>query len=142
MPSFPRLCDRMLHSRPGIPITFMVFDVLASEGETNLELPYWQRRRLLDELDLAGPHWQTPETFAEGCVLFEAVCAAGLEGIVAKRLSQPYRPGERLWMKVKNRDYWRYPLELEAARNRRRTGPAFATALTLSVLEPCGSRPL
>jgi len=39
----------------------------------------------------------------------------GLEGVVAKRLRSPYRSGERGWMKVKNRDYWRYPLEVEAA---------------------------
>jgi len=48
------------------------------------------------------------------------VCEQGLEGVVAKRRSEPYRPGERTWVKIKNRDYWRYPLELEAARERRR----------------------
>jgi bifunctional non-homologous end joining protein LigD len=57
LPSFPRLCERMLHGRPGIPVTLMVFDVLATEGEPNVDLPYWQRRRLLDGLDLAGPCW-------------------------------------------------------------------------------------
>ena len=33
------------------------------------------------------------------------------EGVVAKKLWQRYRPGERLWIKVKNREYWRWPLE-------------------------------
>ena len=47
--------------------------------------------------------------------------------VVAKKLSQRYRPGERLWVKVKNRDYWRYPVEQEAARNRRRTPSMFGT---------------
>ena len=51
----------------------------------------------------------------------------GLEGVVAKKLGQRYRPGERSWIKVKNRDYWRYPLELEAARKRRSTPSMFAT---------------
>jgi len=51
----------------------------------------------------------------------------GLEGIVAKKLGQRYRPSERQWVKVKNHDYWRYPLELEAARNRRRKSSMFAT---------------
>jgi ATP-dependent DNA ligase len=38
----------------------------------------------------------------------------GLEGVVAKRRSQRYRPGERVWIKTKNKDYWRYGEELES----------------------------
>jgi ATP-dependent DNA ligase len=38
----------------------------------------------------------------------------GLEGVVAKRLRSIYRPGQRgSWVKVKNRDYWRFELERE-----------------------------
>lgn len=33
--------------------------------------------------------------------------------------SIPYRPGERGWVKTKNR-YWRYELERESAINKRR----------------------
>lgn len=42
-----------------------------------------------------------------------------LEGIVAKRRSGRYRPGERGWVKIKS-DYWRYELERESAINRKR----------------------
>ena len=35
--------------------------------------------------------------------------------MVAKRLNEPYRPGERAWIKTKNRDYWRWELEREGA---------------------------
>jgi hypothetical protein len=42
-----------------------------------------------------------------GCARFDAVCRDGLEGIVAKRLRDPYKPGERAWVKIKNPDYWR-----------------------------------
>jgi ATP-dependent DNA ligase len=52
--------------------------------------------------------------------LFEAVCAHELEGVVAKRLNAVYRPGERGWIKTKNRNYWRYELERESAINRPR----------------------
>jgi ATP-dependent DNA ligase len=38
-----------------------------------------------------------------------------LEG-VAKRRSALYRPGERGWIKVKNRDHWRYAEEVESLR--------------------------
>jgi ATP-dependent DNA ligase len=42
----------------------------------------------------------------------------GLEGIVAKSRKGAYRPGERDWLKVKNRAYWRFGEELELARSR------------------------
>ena len=35
--------------------------------------------------------------------MFEAVCKLGLEGIVSKKLSAPYRSGpSKAWIKVKN----------------------------------------
>jgi ATP-dependent DNA ligase len=59
--------------------------------------------------------------FENGERLFRTVCELGLEGVVAKGLWQRYKPGERGWVKVKNRDYWRFPLERESAiRSRRR----------------------
>ena len=39
-----------------------------------------------------------------GCELFELMVANDLEGIVAKRLADPYAPRVR-WLKIKNRDY-------------------------------------
>jgi bifunctional non-homologous end joining protein LigD len=113
LPSFPHLCERMLHGKTGIPVTYMIFDLLEESGRSWMHRPYWQRRRRLDKLGLSGPHWQTSEAFDDGEALFESVRLAKLEGVVAKKLSQPYRPGERLWVKVKNRDYWRFPLERE-----------------------------
>jgi ATP-dependent DNA ligase len=54
------------------------------------------------------------ETFDDGQALFTAVCEQGMEGVVAKRRSQSYRPGERAWVKTKNKAYWRYGEELES----------------------------
>lgn len=57
--------------------------------------------------------------------LWEAVCEHELEGVVCKRLIEPYLCGERSWVKVKNRNYWRYELEREHAfsvRGRRPVG--------------------
>jgi ATP-dependent DNA ligase len=42
-----------------------------------------------------------------------------LEGLVAKPLGSVYKPGERGWLKVKNRAYWKYALEREAIMERR-----------------------
>jgi ATP-dependent DNA ligase len=39
---------------------------------------------------------------------------------VAKRLADPYRPGERGWIKIKNRAYWRFGKERELARPRQK----------------------
>ena len=39
----------------------------------------------------------------DGAALFAAVCDRGLEGVVAKRERDTYRPGERGWVKTKNR---------------------------------------
>jgi ATP-dependent DNA ligase len=35
--------------------------------------------------------------------------------LVAKRLNESYKPGERAWVKTKNRDYWWYELERKGA---------------------------
>jgi ATP-dependent DNA ligase len=40
----------------------------------------------------------------EGSLLFQKVCELDLEGIVAKRMSDPYGPDTK-WFKVLNRSY-------------------------------------
>src|SRR5919201_5533447 len=61
-----------------------------------------------------GPAWRTPEAFDDGEALLAATSAHGLEGVVAKRRHEPYRPGERVWVKVKHRHYWRFGRERQA----------------------------
>jgi bifunctional non-homologous end joining protein LigD len=44
-------------------------------------------------------------TDEDGATIFQQACRMGLEGIVSKRLSAPYRSGRsRDWIKVKNPD--------------------------------------
>jgi bifunctional non-homologous end joining protein LigD len=119
-PSFPRLSNRILHGHDGVAVTYIVFDVLACDGESTMALPYSERRAILERLGPKGAGWCTPEVFDDGERLFAAVVQQQLEGIVGKRLLRLYRPGEREWLKVKNRDYWRFGQELELARSRRR----------------------
>jgi bifunctional non-homologous end joining protein LigD len=114
-PDFPLLCERMLMRRAGIAVTYMVFDLLSIEGQDLTLAPYSERRTHLEALSLDGVHWQTPETFEDGGALFDAVCEHELEGVVAKRRNGRYRPGQRDWVKTKNRNYWRYELERESA---------------------------
>jgi ATP-dependent DNA ligase len=61
-----------------------------------------------------GPGWATNEAFDDGEALYAAVCEHGLEGVVAKRLRDPYVPGSRYWTKRKNPNYWRRDAEIEA----------------------------
>ncbi|HET9641904.1 MAG TPA: hypothetical protein VFP68_00750 [Burkholderiaceae bacterium] len=119
-PDFPLLCERMLMRRPGIAVTYMVFDLLSVNREDLTRAPYSERRARLEALDLNGVLWQTPETFDDGTALFEAVCAHELKGVVAKRRSGSYRPNQRSWVKTKNRSYWRWEMEHESAINRSR----------------------
>ena len=44
--------------------------------------------------------------------------------MVAKRLYERYLPGERAWVKVENREYWRWELEREGAMQNRRLDTA------------------
>jgi bifunctional non-homologous end joining protein LigD len=110
LPSFPLLSRRLLTRDTSAAVVLMVFDVLRVEDEDAMCLPYGERRKLLEALDLQGPHWQTPPAFDDGEALLEATGRYGLEGIVAKRRSERYRPGERGWIKVKHRHYWRFGL--------------------------------
>jgi bifunctional non-homologous end joining protein LigD len=115
-PHFPLVCDRLLHGDTRIPLMLVIFDVRVIDGAPVIAKPYRERRALLDNLDLDRGPWFIAETFDDGEALFAAVCEHELEGVVAKRRSQRYRPGERAWIKTKNRAYWRYGEELESLR--------------------------
>ncbi|CAM2783363.1 non-homologous end-joining DNA ligase [Saccharomonospora xinjiangensis] len=85
------------------PVTYLVFDLLHLDGRSCLGLPYRLRRRLLERLDISGEHWQVPPSFTGGGdAVVEAAAEQGLEGVIAKRLDAPYRPGERSrsWVKI------------------------------------------
>ena len=112
-PSFERLQQRMHASSPNVirrlaseaPVSYMIFDLLYLDGHTTIALPYRERRALLEGLELKGPAWQTPAYHAgEGRELLAAAAEQRLEGVVAKRLDSPYRPGKRTgeWLKIKN----------------------------------------
>ena len=117
-PDFDAIGRRMLHGDNAIDVTYVVFDVLACEGLPTTANPYEQRRALLEELHVDGPCVQTIATFEDGDALFRVMCDRGLEGVVAKRLRDPYRPGERLWVKTKNRATARFADETAGVRGR------------------------
>jgi bifunctional non-homologous end joining protein LigD len=87
------------------PVTYLVFDLLAADGESLLGRPYAERRERLDALGVDGHRWMsTPWFRGGGADVLAASQENGLEGVVAKRLASGYRPGARApeWRKVKN----------------------------------------
>jgi bifunctional non-homologous end joining protein LigD len=75
-------------------VTYLISDVLWLEGHDATDRPYAERRQVLESLGLAGPAWQVPASHTgDGPALLEAAAAQGLPGVVAKRLTSPYRPG-------------------------------------------------
>ncbi|MDQ1651351.1 MAG: bifunctional non-ous end joining protein LigD [Cryptosporangiaceae bacterium] len=111
--SFGALQPRMHQANPAairrlttqIPVTYLIFDLLHLDGEPTLALPYTERRALLESLELSGPRWGTPPYFAgHGQRALDTSKAQGLEGVLAKLLTSPYRPGRRSseWIKVKH----------------------------------------
>ncbi|HEY5987690.1 MAG TPA: non-homologous end-joining DNA ligase [Streptosporangiaceae bacterium] len=88
------------------PVTYLAFDLLQLDGQPLLDLPYRERRALLETLDLHGSRWQTPPSFTEEAAANVLAVSRqhGLEGIVAKRLESRYEPGKRTgsWRKIKN----------------------------------------
>jgi bifunctional non-homologous end joining protein LigD len=92
-------------------VMYFVFDVLAVEGLSTTAQPYSERRALLEELVAQNERVQLVATFEDGEALFAAVCERGLEGVVAKRLCDPYRAEERVWVKTKNRATARFAEE-------------------------------
>jgi len=89
-----------------IPASFVAWDLLAEGDENLLAQPLVERRRRL-EAALAGarpPVYLTPATRDRALALewFQHFEGAGLDGVVAKRLDEPYRPGQRTMVKVKH----------------------------------------
>lgn len=88
------------------PVQFLAFDVLQLDGASLLRQPYTVRRQMLEGLGLSGSKMAVPPAQAsDGGAVLAASQELGLEGVVAKRLTSPYLPGERSphWVKVRNR---------------------------------------
>lgn len=115
LPDFRTLAERMHVRSPTtaarlvrrLPATYMVFDVLRIDGRDLVGLPLDQRRALLAELAEGGSlgGWQVPPAYDDGEMLLHATREQGLEGIVSKRRTSLYRPGERSkeWLKFAHR---------------------------------------
>jgi hypothetical protein len=83
------------------------FGLLALNGEDLRPLPLSERKAKLEKLLARSPVGIVfnEHIGEDGATVFRHACVRGLEGIVSKRLTAPYRSGpSRDWIKVKNPD--------------------------------------
>jgi bifunctional non-homologous end joining protein LigD len=112
-PDFQRLARRIHAMRPtdvryaalAVPVTYLVFDILAL-GERDLRpLPLSTRRELLSNLvPKRGTIRLLDAVEGRGDMLFEFCRQNGLEGVVGKCMDAPYREGPQRysdWVKFK-----------------------------------------
>ena len=96
--------------RREVPVAYVVFDILALDGDLLIDEPLERRRELLDGLLMQSEHIGTsPSGVLNGAPAaeinehFEAARARGNEGLMLKRADAPYLPGRRgkWWLKLK-----------------------------------------
>lgn len=105
-PSFQLLQN--YDSRTRLPIQFQVFDILSLKGKDLTNLPLLERKSILKEFLVESAvvrfcdHVET-----EGALFFEQIIRMDLEGMIAKKASSRYLPGERSreWLKIKNHKF-------------------------------------
>jgi len=106
--SFPLLQNRMHQANPDVSrrspvkVVFYVFDLVHLDGIDLTRLPLRRRKSLLRAaVDFGGPVRLTTHR-NDGVALYDAACAQGWEGIIAKRGDAPYQTRRSPdWLKFK-----------------------------------------
>jgi bifunctional non-homologous end joining protein LigD len=102
--------DFRLLMRGGGSMHYAVFDVLWLKGKDLRECSLSRRKRILSRLVKRTSTLLSPVfgVRRQGRNLFTAVQRLDLEGIIAKRLADPYAP-DTVWPKVRNGSYTQMP---------------------------------
>jgi ATP-dependent DNA ligase len=88
-----------------LPASFVAWDLLATDGVDLRDVPFAERRAALLELLRPSPTVRATPATTDPAVArdwFSRFEGAGLDGVMAKRASDPYRPGKRAMVKVKH----------------------------------------
>jgi bifunctional non-homologous end joining protein LigD len=103
-----QLLQNSLKGGRGAAIVYFVFDLLHLDGFNLANVPLLLRKERLAKLLANIPHdEQSPIRYSEhwigrGNELFHEACRRSLEGVISKRIDQPYRSGRgRDWLKTK-----------------------------------------
>jgi ATP-dependent DNA ligase len=88
------------------PTSYVAFDLLAEGADDLRQQPFAQRRARLEAAvrGMEAPVFLTPATTDQALAQdwFERFEGAGLDGVIAKRMEEPYKPGARGWLKIKH----------------------------------------
>lgn len=94
-----------------VPLTYVIFDVVAIDDTFLIDEPLVERRRKLDEVLVRADHLSLARSIELGedpsaeqvNTAFEAARERGNEGLMLKRTDAPYAPGRRgkWWLKLK-----------------------------------------
>ncbi|MBI5495102.1 MAG: ATP-dependent DNA ligase [Deltaproteobacteria bacterium] len=88
------------------PCSFVAWDLLAVEDDVLLNVPFAQRRQRLEHVlrDVHPPIHLTPATADRALAQdwFSRFEGAGLDGVMAKSVVEPYAPGKRTMFKIKH----------------------------------------
>lgn len=88
----------------GAELSYFAFDLLELDGEDLSKLPQIERKEKLRAL-IAGADARilfSEHVLGAGGKLYDAMCAAGHEGVVSKRADAPYRSRRtKSWLKIK-----------------------------------------
>jgi len=103
--SFQEFNQRRMNRTEGValmarrlPAMFVAFDIIECWGKSLRLLPLQMRRDIL--LGFSST-LHVSEQYKDGVELFERAWREGWEGVVGKRLDEPYLPNKRAWVKVK-----------------------------------------
>jgi bifunctional non-homologous end joining protein LigD len=113
--SFQALQGALGRKRSAVAVHFAAFDCLYLDGRDVRAAPLLERKQLLRALLARQPQPKASEDHQEGSPVrfsehvvgrgpefYDAACARGVEGVVAKRVDAPYRAGRsRAWLKVR-----------------------------------------
>jgi bifunctional non-homologous end joining protein LigD len=103
-----QLLQNSLNQKARANLVYFVFDLLHLDGQDLTSSTLLARKERLEKLLTSEPsdksaairyseHW-----IGQGDALLRKSCEMGLEGIIAKKLNRPYRPGRsRDWLKIK-----------------------------------------
>ena len=120
----PQFRDLLFHR--GDP-RFVAFDLLWCEGEDLRYLPLIDRKRRLRSIvrNDGDRLLYCDHVEHDGEALFGLACEQDLEGIVAKRKSDPYVEDHASWLKIRNREYSQWAGREELFERERGDDPDF-----------------
>ncbi|MFC5994682.1 non-homologous end-joining DNA ligase [Pseudonocardia hispaniensis] len=97
------MLDAELVGDPWGRVRLWIGDLVHLDGRDCTPLPFAERRALLEELPLTGPHWRLSPVYpGGGPEVLDAAAEQNLPEVIAKRADSPYVPGRRTsdWVAV------------------------------------------